>query len=157
MEKLYWWNSQYIKQAPPERIHKLALPYYTRAMVEDLAPVSGVQSSERHQWIPPEPALTWLAKVTQLLRPYVDRLDQLPERASAILHYDARTAVANSENAEVLGWPQTAAVIATFTQKILQDESAKSGHLTPECFKRLLNEVKDEHGTTGQEFSHPSP
>src|SRR5437764_573794 len=140
MEKLYWLNRHYIKQAPPERINKLALPYYTRAMVEDLAPVSGVQSSERHQWIPPEPALTWLAKVTQLLRPYVDRLDQLPERASAILHYDARTAVANSENAEVLGWPQTDAVIARFTHKIMQDESAKSGHLTPECFKQLVNE-----------------
>jgi len=155
MEKLYWLNRHYIKQAPPERIHKLALPYYTRAMVEDLAPVSGVQSSERHQWIPPEPALTWLAKVTQLLRPYVDRLDQLPERASAILHYDARTAVANSENAEVLGWPQTDAVIATFTQKILHDESAKSGQLTPECFKRIVNEVKAETGAKGKELFHP--
>src|SRR5438445_11679591 len=107
MEKLDWLNRNYIKQVPPERINKLALPYYTRAMVEDLAPVSGVQSSERHQWIPPEPAFTWLAKATQLLRPYVDGLDQLPERASAIIHYDARTAVAKSENAEVLGCPQT--------------------------------------------------
>ena len=155
MEKLYWLNRHYIKQVPPERINKLALPYYTRAMVEDLAPVSGVQSSERHQWIPPEPALTWLAKVTQLLRPYVDRLDQLPERASAILHYDARTAVANSENAEVLGWPQTDAVIARFTHKIMQDESAKSGHLTPECFKQLVNEVKAETGAKGKELFHP--
>ena len=155
MEKLYWLNRHYIKQAPPERIHKLALPYYTRAMVEDLAPVSGVQSSERHQWIPPEPVLTWLAKVTQLLRPYVDRLDQLPERASAILRYDARAAVGNPENAEVLGWPQTDAVIARFTHKIMQDESAKSGHLTPECFKQLVNEVKAETGAKGKELFHP--
>src|SRR5436853_6178822 len=124
-------------------------------MVEDLAPVSGVQSSERHQWIPPEPALTWLAKVTQLLRPYVDRLDQLPERASAILHYDARTAVANSENAEVLGWPQTDAVIATFTQKILHDESAKSGQLTPECFKRSEYEVNVERVAKGNTIVQP--
>src|SRR3989475_4784727 len=51
MEKLYWLNRHYIKQAPPERIHKLALPYYTLAMVEDLAPVSAVQSSARQQWI----------------------------------------------------------------------------------------------------------
>jgi len=155
MEKLYWLNRHYIKQAPPERINKLALSYYTRAMVEDLAPVSGVQSSERHQWIPPEPALTWLGKVTQLLRPYVDRLDQLPERASAILHYDARAAVANPGNAEVLGWPHTDAVIARFTQKILQDESAKSGQLAPECFKRLVNEVRAETGAKGKELFHP--
>jgi nondiscriminating glutamyl-tRNA synthetase len=155
MEKLYWLNRHYIKQAPPERINKLALPYYTRAMVEDLAPLSGVQPSERHQWIPPEPALTWLGKVTQLLRPYVDRLDQLPERASAILHYDARAAVANPGNAEVLTWPHTDAVIARFTEKILQDESAKSGQLAPECFKRLVNEVKGETGTKGKELFHP--
>ena len=179
MEKLYWLNRHYIKQAPSERINKLALPYYTRAMVEDLAQAlgeqdetpglpfvqdfedaerrksAGVQSSERHQWIPPERVLTWLAKVTQLLRPYVDRLDQLPERASAILHYDSRAAVGNPENAEVLGWPQTDAVIARFTQKILQDESAKSGQLTPECFKRLVNEVKVETGAKGKELFHP--
>jgi nondiscriminating glutamyl-tRNA synthetase len=155
MEKLYWLNRHYIKQAPPERINKLALSYYTRAMVEDLAPVSGVQSSERHQWIPPEPALTWLGKVTQLLRPYVDRLDQLPERASAILHYDARAAVANPGNAEVLGWSHTDAVIARFTQKILQDESARSGQLAPECFKRLVNEVRAETGAKGKELFHP--
>src|SRR5205809_526046 len=155
MEKLYWLNRHYIKQAPPERINKLALPYYTRAMEEDLAQTAAIQLSERHQWIPPEPALTWLAKVTQLLRPYVDRLDQLPVRASAILHYDARATVANPENAEVLAWPHTDAVIASFTQKTLQNESAKSGQLTPECFKRLVNEVKAETGAKGKELFHP--
>ncbi len=155
MEKLYWLNRHYIKQVPPERINKLALPYYTRAMVEDLAQTAAIQLSERHQWIPPEPALTWLAKVTQLLRPYVDRLDQLPVRASAILHYDARATVANPENAEVLAWPHTDAVIASFTQKTLQNESAKSGQLTPECFKRLVNEVKAETGAKGKELFHP--
>jgi len=79
----------------------------------------------------------------------------LPERASAILHYDSRAAVGNPENAEVLGWPQTDAVIARFTHKIMQDESAKSGHLTPECFKRLVNEVKAETGAKGKELFHP--
>jgi nondiscriminating glutamyl-tRNA synthetase len=155
MEKLHWLNRHYIKQAPPERINRLALPYYTRAMVEDLAQTAGLQSSEWHQWIPPEPVLIWLAKVTQLLRPYVDRLDQLPERATAILHYDARAAIGNPDNAEVLGWTQTDAVVARFTQKILQDESAKSGHLTPEYFKRIVNEVKAETGTKGKELFHP--
>jgi nondiscriminating glutamyl-tRNA synthetase len=155
MEKLYWLNRHYLKQAPPERINKLALPYYARAMVEDLAQTEGVQSSEQHQWIPAEPVLTWLGKVTQLFRPYVDRLDQLPERASAIFHYDARTAVGNPDNAEVLSWPHTNAAIARFTQKILQDESAKSGHLTPQCFKRIVNEVKAETSAKGKELFHP--
>src|SRR5437016_13892635 len=106
-------------------------------MVEDLAQTAAIQLSERHQWIPPEPALTWLAKVTQLLRPYVDRLDQLPVRASAILHYDARATVANPDNPEVLAWPHTDAVTASCTQKPLQNESANSVPFTPECVKRL--------------------
>ena len=28
MEKLYWLNRHYIKASPPERIEKLALPYF---------------------------------------------------------------------------------------------------------------------------------
>ena len=32
---------------------------------------------------------------------------------------------------------------------------ARSGHLTPECFKRLVNEVKAETGTKGKELFHP--
>src|SRR5437660_2231285 len=51
MEKLYWLNRHYIKQAPPERIHKLALPYYMWAIVEDLAPGSVGPASERYDWI----------------------------------------------------------------------------------------------------------
>ena len=31
MEKLYWLNRHYIKQSPPERIEKLAEPYFVRA------------------------------------------------------------------------------------------------------------------------------
>ena len=41
MEKLYWLNRHSIKQASPERIDRLALPYYTRALVADLAQDSG--------------------------------------------------------------------------------------------------------------------
>ncbi|PYX07346.1 MAG: glutamate--tRNA ligase [Acidobacteria bacterium] len=155
MEKLYWLNRHYIKEAPPERINKLALPYYTRAMVEDLTRRSGVQSSAGHEWIPPEPVLNWLGRVTQLLQSYVDRLDQLPERASPIFNYDARTAIANPENAEVFSWPHSDAVVTRFASKIMQDESAKSGKLTPGCFKRLVNEVKAETGAKGKELFHP--
>ncbi|HEV2730918.1 MAG TPA: glutamate--tRNA ligase, partial [Terriglobales bacterium] len=151
----YRLNRHYLRESPPERINKLAMPYYTWAMVEDLAPRNGVQSSEQHEWIPPEPVLDWLGKVTQLLQPYVDRLDQLPERASLIFNYDARAAIANPENAEVFSWPHSGAVIARFASKIMQDESAKSGKLTPECFKRLVNEVKAETGAKGKELFHP--
>ena len=91
----------------------------------------------------------------ELIAPAVDRLDQLPERAALIFTYDAKAALAASDNAEVLAWPNTDAVLARFTVKILEDESAKAGKLTPECFKLLVNEVKAETGAKGKELFHP--
>ena len=77
------------------------------------------------------------------------------EKQSLIFTYDAKAALAAPDNAEVLAWPNTDAVLARFTVKILEDESAKDGHLTPECFKLLVNEVKAETGVKGKELFHP--
>jgi nondiscriminating glutamyl-tRNA synthetase len=151
MEKLYWLNRHYIKQSPPERIAKLAMPYYARA----LAPGSDSDTAGHEQWMPPQPIVDWLAKVTQLLAPYVDRLDQLPERAAMIFNYDAKAALANPDNAEVLAMPQTDAVVARFTFKVLENENASAAKLTPEEFKVMVSEVKAETGAKGKELFHP--
>ena len=155
MEKLYWLNRHYIKQAAPERINKLAVSYYARAYLEELAKQHGIESAANYAWIPPQPILDWLAKITQLLAPYVDRLDQLPEKAAMFFNYDAQLAVASPDNAEVLGWPHTDAVVARFTFKVLEHEEASGGRLAPEQFKLMVNEVKAETGTKGKELFHP--
>jgi len=156
MEKLYWLNRQYIKKASPERINKLALPYYSRAVVENLAKTHAIEGVEGVAlWVPPKPILGWLAKITHLLVPYVDRLEQLPERASMIFHYDARAALAAPDNAEVFAWPSTDAVIARFTVKILNDGLAAAAQMNPDQFKKIINEVKAETGTKGKELFHP--
>ena len=49
----------------------------------------------------------------------------------------------------------TDAVLTRFTIKILEDESAREGKLTPEQFKKLVNEVKAETGAKGKELFHP--
>jgi glutamyl-tRNA synthetase/nondiscriminating glutamyl-tRNA synthetase len=97
----------------------------------------------------------WVTRVSTLLAPYVDRLEQLPERASSIFNYDASAALAAHDNAEVLGWPNTNAVFSRFTVKIMADESASAGQLTPEQFKKIINEVKAETGAKGKELFHP--
>ncbi|HZQ23000.1 MAG TPA: glutamate--tRNA ligase [Terriglobales bacterium] len=155
MEKLYWLNRHYIKQAPPERIQKLALPYYERALVGGITEATGVQSSERQGWDPPQAVVDWFGKVTQLLAPYVDRFDQLPEKAGFLFRYDARAVITSAENAEVLRWPHTDAVISRFTFKILEHESASAGKLTAEEFKHIINQVKAESGAKGKELFHP--
>jgi nondiscriminating glutamyl-tRNA synthetase len=87
--------------------------------------------------------------------PSVDRLDQLPERASFIFNYDAKGALAAPENAGVLGWPHTNAVLARFVFKVLEDDCAREGKLTPEQFKKIVGEVKAESGAKGKELFHP--
>ena len=97
----------------------------------------------------------WFDRILALLLPSVDRLDQLPARASLIFKYDAKAALAAPDNAEVLAWPNTDAVIARFAAKILEDESAKAAQLTAERFKQIVNEVKAETGAKGKELFHP--
>jgi nondiscriminating glutamyl-tRNA synthetase len=97
----------------------------------------------------------WVGQAVRLLAPYVDRLEQLPEKASFIFNYGAKAALAAPDNAEVLVWPNTSAVFARFTVKIMADESGSAGQLTPEQFKKIVNEVKAETGTKGKELFHP--
>jgi len=154
MEKLYWLNRQYIKQASPERISRLALPYYTRMITQDLAQQHGMKSGEG-SWIPSKDIIDWLSKVTQLFAPYVDRLEQLPERAAPIFHYDPKAALAAPDNAEVLGWPQTQAVLSRFIVKVLDPATGQLDGFTAEGFKKIINDVKAETGAKGKELFHP--
>lgn len=143
MEKLYWLNRQYMKQAAPERINALALPYYTRMLAH-----------KNEAWNASPAVLEWLGKVTQLYVPYIDRLEQLPERAAPVFQYDAGAALAAPDNAEVLAWPHTGAVLTRFIVKIL-DPELNTGQVTPEQFKKIVNEVKAETGVKGKELYHP--
>jgi nondiscriminating glutamyl-tRNA synthetase len=155
MEKLYWLNRHYIKESPPERIHSQALLFFARwgILGEDIA--KQLRAADSFSLQVEHPVSGWLFKVTDLLAPSVDRLDQLPERASLIFNYDAKAALTAPDNAEVLGWPHTDAVLARFTFKILEDESAREGKLTPEQFKKIVNEVKAETAAKGKELFHP--
>ena len=184
MEKLYWLNRHYIKarfigdiesvvafgaewkgqasrpgQGESERIQRLKnrvsqMPPAAMAVFAAMPFLSSagyLPDGFFFEW----GTVIWLASLVQLFILAVDRLDQLPERASLIFHYDAKAALASPDNAEVLGWPNTDAVLARFTVKILEDESAHEGKLTPEQFKKIVNEVKAETGAKGKELFHP--
>ncbi len=150
MEKLYWLNRHYIKEAPPERIERLGAPLFANAIGELPVPQDATASSSEASDV-----TEWFAKVTRLLAPSVDRLDHLPERAALIFNYDAKAALASPDNAEVLALPNTDAVLTRFAYKILEDESAREAKLTPEQFKKIVNEVKAETGAKGKDLFHP--
>jgi nondiscriminating glutamyl-tRNA synthetase len=137
MQKLYWLNRHYIVQSSPERIAKLALPHFVNAgyLPEKL---DGATAE-------------WFGKVLALLAPSVDKLDELPERAKLIFQYDAKAALASTDNAEVLRGEKTPAVLDAFTKRI----KGESGAVTAERFKAIVNEVKTETGAKGKELFHP--
>src|SRR5579871_979358 len=137
MEKLYWLNRHYIKQSPPERIERLAEAYFVRA---GLLPEN-----------PNESTRAWFAKVVALLVPSVDKLDELPQRASLIFHYNADEAKHAPDNAEVLASAKSSEVLAAFADQLQADNSL----LTPEGFKAIMNEVKAKTGAKGKELFHP--
>ena len=154
MEKLYWLNRHYIKESSPETVAALARPYYESAVTETRGD-GPPRPSGRAQLDVSAAVTSWLDQITRMLIPSVDRLDQLPERSSLVFKYDAAAALASPDNAEVVALPNTNAVLTRFTSKILEDESARENRLTPEQFKRIVNEVKAESGAKGKDLFHP--
>ncbi len=146
MEKLAWLNRHYIKQSPVERIAKLALPYFVKAGLAPAKLSAGDVASNAST-----AEFSWLVNMVGLLSPYVDRLEQLPERAAMLFHHQAKRALENPDNAEVLRLEKTPAVIGGFSKRI----AAENGEVTAEKFKAIVNEVKTETGTKGKELFHP--
>lgn len=154
MEKLYWLNRHYIKEASPAELCRIGTWYFGKKNLIESTKMVWL-SAERSPRVTDLPVSKWMESVVALFAPSVDRLEQLPDRAAMIFEYDAATALRNPDNAEVLGLPSTKAIIARFTYKIMEDESAKAAQLTPERFKQIVNEVKAETGVKGKDLFHP--
>jgi len=135
-EKLNWLNRHYLKQAEPERVRKLAAGFLQRG---ELLPASLDEKTS-----------VWAARLTDLMVPYVDKLDQLPERSAFIFRFDAAGALASPDNADLFSWQKTFDVIRAFAQR-----AENQSEMTPELFKQMVNEIKNETGTKGKELFHP--
>ena len=155
LEKLYWLNRHYIKQLDPDHLMTFLLIFFIRAGFFGEEAAKAAREQHPGFFIKAELTSEWLKKIGALLAPSVDRLDQLPERASWIFNYDPLAAIAAPDNQEVFAWANSNAVLSRFTCKILEDEAARDHQLTPERFKAIVNEVGAETGTKGKELFHP--
>jgi nondiscriminating glutamyl-tRNA synthetase len=140
-EKLYWLNRHYIKEAAAERIAALAEPFYLRALGLDETAVDLAAPELK----------AWLARVTAALVHAVNRLDELPERAAPVLHFDAAAFLAAPENAAVLGAETASRVLDLFAAKI----AAEPEPIAAARFKAAIKEVQKESGVKGPELFHP--
>ena len=136
-EKLYWLNRHYIKAADAQRIVALSLAYFRK---------SGL--------VPEDPSpelLEWIEKVIALLAPYVDRLDQLTDKAKLFFEYDAGCAVSAEDNQPLLTSNIGQKVVSAFQMEV----RASSNGFSAESFKSIINRVKEETGAKGKELFHP--
>jgi glutamyl-tRNA synthetase/nondiscriminating glutamyl-tRNA synthetase len=136
-EKLYWLNRHYIKATDAQRIVTLSLAYFSK---------SGL--------VPEEPSAElreWIEKVIALLVPYVDRLDQLTEKAKLFFEYDASHAVSAEDNQPLLTSDVGRKVVSAFQAEV----RANSNGFSAESFKALINRVKERTGAKGKELFHP--
>ncbi len=135
-EKLYWINRHYIKTAEPERIAALTLPFYRKAL-------GNVEFSDE--------AVAWLGHITDAFSHQVNKLDELPERAKAVLGYDAKAAIELPENAEILKAETTGPVLDAFCAKL----AAEAEPIEAARFKAIIKEVQKETGIKGPALFHP--
>ncbi len=137
MEKLAWLNRHYIKRCSPERLAGLALPYFVEKGLMSASPAAAVRA--------------WFLKVLEMVAPSVDWLEQLPARVAFIFHLDAKAALADPGNAEVLGGEKTKVVLAAFQKRL----AGVAGMFHVEQFKEMMNAIKAETGAKGKDLYHP--
>jgi glutamyl/glutaminyl-tRNA synthetase len=143
------------KSEPPERVVERALPYFETVLPRGAAPQhpGAIVEGGCLDWTTNTEICSWLAKIILLLLPQVERLEQLPERASFIFRFDPGAALA--ENAELLRLPHADAVLSRFTAKVLEVEGERDAVLTPDQFKAIFEEVKAETGAKGKDLQVP--
>jgi glutamyl/glutaminyl-tRNA synthetase len=100
--------------------------------------------------IPPE-MVSWFERLVMLLVPYVDHLDQLPEKARTVFGVSPLLARANEENRAILAADSSHLVL----QQLANRAYAHVGAVTPEDFKSWMNEIKTATGVKGEALFHP--
>ncbi len=156
MEKLYWLNRQYIKTWPPDDLIAVGVWYFAKAGLIESTDAAWLSSHRLPIVQVSNDLRDWLGQIVRLLVPYVDRLEQLPERASSIFNYDAKAALAAPDNAEVLAWPNTSAVFARFTVKVMADESASTGQSDCRAVQKDRQRCKSgNRGRRAKNLFHP--
>jgi glutamyl-tRNA synthetase/nondiscriminating glutamyl-tRNA synthetase len=97
-----------------------------------------------------ESARRWFVNLVRVLAPSVDRLEQLPERASLIFDYDAGAAVTGEATRHIVEDPGAGEVLKAFIPKVLAEST-----LTYERFRAIAKAVQNETGQKGKELFHP--
>jgi len=158
-EKLHWLNRHYIRERQkvdavvPLKGLSAQMSLGTVTVTGPTIYQLGIGFLQRAGLLPNEMDATvkaWADRLVDLLVPYVNKLDELPDRAGIIFRFAAAAALSLPENAEVFSSEKTPAVTRAFAQR-----AGNESPLTPERFKAIMDEVKAETGALGKDLFHP--
>jgi glutamyl-tRNA synthetase/nondiscriminating glutamyl-tRNA synthetase len=131
-DKLSWINRHYIKVGPPDRLARLALPYFVHA---------GWMTNA-------EEAATFVESLLPMVAGSVDRVEDIPDRLSGLFAWDADRATSIVEgDADAPGAP---AVIHAFAREI-----DSLGPLDRQAFRAAAERVRQQTGIKGRALFHP--
>ena len=137
MEKLYWLNRHYIKQSPPERIEKLALPFFVQA-----AFCQQIRAIRVAHWFG-KWLRCWCRRSTSWMSCPSAPLDLPLRRGSRGELARQRRGAGRAEDAR-----RACRVCCRRSRPI-------ASPMTPERFKAIMNEVKAKTGAKGKDLFHP--
>ena len=134
MEKLKWINGTYIRNADPDRLKALALPYLKEAGFV------GQELTEEEN--------TWAGLVVETLRNYLSCLEDIKERLEIFM--GKNVSFETEEARAVLLGETVPQVVKMFADKIKEAE-----HLTPETVKAILKQIRKDTGLGGSQVFMP--
>ena len=134
-EKLAWMNRHYMKAAAPARLAAESLRYFMKC---------GFVTRRTDE------ATDYISSLLPMAVGSVDRLEEIPDRVRFLFDFDAASALARPEVAEVLHEPGAREVIAA-----LADELAGAGRLDRESFRAAANRVEAADRTEGARAVSP--
>jgi nondiscriminating glutamyl-tRNA synthetase len=134
-EKLAWVNRHYLKQAAPERLVELSLPYFQSAGLR-LHPT-------------PE-GMTFLASAMPIASSSVDRLDQIPARLGFLFEFAPVIALSDPIVHGEMSAPGARAVVAALAEALVA-----APRLDRERFRAVAADVKTKTGQKARGLFHP--
>ncbi len=134
LDKLNWLNGYYIRQASPDRLASLALPYLEKAGY-----LSTPLTPEKYEAV---------KAMTDSVRNYLSCLAEVTEHVK--FYFADQIEIEGAEAGEVLSWPEVPAVLSALKEKV-----AGGGEITETGAKKALKEVGKDLGVKGKKVFMP--
>jgi nondiscriminating glutamyl-tRNA synthetase len=134
VDKLAWANRHYLKEASPDRLARLAVPYF-----------------QRQGWVEGagDAVLQFLSAVVPAAAGAVDRLEQVTSRLAFLFDYSPQRTLAQPE-------VRAEAEAARLVIDALANELSQTGPLADrEAFRAVVARLREQTGRKGRALLHP--